>query len=394
MGDSLNIYIDEYGNLPLSTEKEGTSKYFVLVAVAIKQEQVDSIRSRINELQEELFSGAPIESKRVRNDHAKRTAVLSALCEIPDWKYHVLIVDKTKLERNGGLEYKRSFYKYFNRKLYEHLVNNSISTSFVADEHGTTEFMNGLRSYLNARLSEGMLFSLRGMPQIDFSNSETESVLCLPDYIAGTWGKVLESDATEQYKSAWRVKLTDSSRLIRVQSWPQNIGEGFFQPEISGKYDSEIRKLSLLKAYGFIELNSENYDENVRMQVDVLEYLLYRQMYDDNSDYVYGEALVDHLKSLGYENITSDTLRYDVIAPLRNEGLFISSSRRGYKVSLTEKDVVEFFDYSQRYILPILGRVRKVSESIGTSSNGEIDLLASFPKLKRIADNMTDYEGL
>ena len=51
---------------------------------------------------------------------------------------------------------------------------------------------------------------------------------------------------------------------------------------------------------------------------------------------------------------------------------------------------MDFFDFSQSYILPLLDRVKKVSESIRTYSNGEIDLLESFPRLKRIAGTMED----
>ena len=387
MGDTLNVFIDECGNLPLSVEKSGTSNYFILAAVTIKQEHLSEIRESIQRLNEQFFSKAPIESKRAADNHDKRTRILDALLAIPNWKYHALIVDKQKLDRSSGFGYKRSFYKYFNRKLYEHLVNNSFATSFIADEYGTSEFMAELKDYFQSRLSEGLLFALKGPPAISFSKCEVDTLLSIPDFIAGTWGKILEGTAKDDIKIQWRTKLSSSTKLIRIQSWPQDIAEEFFLPESTGRYDTEIRSLSLSKAYGFIHNNSDNFEEAVKMQLDVLEYLLYRQIYDDNIEYVYAESIVNHLKSLGYVDITTDTLRYDVIAPLRNAGLFISSSRKGYKIALSEQDIVDFFQYSQHYILPLLSRVKKVSESMGTASNGEIDLLATFPKLKRIAQD-------
>lgn len=387
MGDVLNVFVDECGNLPLSVEKSGTSNYFILTAVTIKQEHLSDIRKAIQQLSEQFFSKAPIESKRVADNHNKRTRLLDALIAIPNWKYHALIVDKQKLDPNGGFGFKRSFYKYFNRKLYEHLVNNSFSTSFTADEYGTSEFMAELKDYFQSRLSEGLLFALNGPPTISFSKCEIDCLLSLPDFIAGTWGKILEGSANNDVKKQWRAKISSSTKLIRIQSWPQDIAEEFFHPESTGRYDTEIRSLSLSKAYGFIHNNSDNFEESVKVQLDVLEYLLYRQIYDDSAEYVYAESIVNHLKSLGHIDITTDTLRYDVIAPLRNAGLFISSSRKGYKIALSEQDIVDFFQYSQHYILPLLSRVKKVSESMETASNGEIDLLAAFPKLKRIAQD-------
>jgi len=381
MINSIYAYMDEYGTPIMSIEKDGTSKYFIVVAVTAIETDIENLRAGICAIQKKYFHGNNMKSSNIGNNHERRTAVLSDIMSLGGFKYHALIVDKNLLERTGGLIYKGSFYKFFNRKIYAHIVENTTNAHFVADKYSRPDFMDGFKTYLHERLYDGALFALRGEPDISFNDSEIEPLLSLPDIIAGTWGKIIEGHGIPAaYKTQWERALI--SKALWLQPWPPSISAvNYFAPD--GQYDEDIRKLSITKAYQFIDAHISSSDEKEQMQIDVLEFLLFQQIFVNNDLPVFSHKIVEHLARLGYEGINTDILRYDAIVPLRNAGVLITSNRKGYKISVTEKDIRDFIEYSQTYILPLVSRVKTATDIVDSATNGNLHLLDSYPDLKR-----------
>ena len=61
-----------------------------------------------------------------------------------------------------------------------------------------------------------------------------------------------------------------------------------------------------------------------------------------------------------------------VIAQLRDAGVLIASSSRGYKLPASESDLYDFVTHSNAIIEPMLSRVKRFRDQINTATTGEI----------------------
>ena len=389
MSDRMHVFIDENGNTSLSVDKEGTSPYFILIAATIFEKDLNLLRLAINDLRLKYVQGACLESKKIGNDSRKRTQILADIVALDSFRYHALIVDKGALERTGGLKFKASFYKYFNRKLYEQIIKYTLQAQFIADKYGSQEFMDQFKDYLHERLYDGGLFAMHEEPQIAFSAPEEEVLLSISDIIAGTWGKIYSQNTPPEYKAQWKKLLL--SRAINIETWPLDLNyiRGNLGEEV-GQYDDYVRELSLERVRGFMEEKHDSKEDKDRLRADVLEFLLSRQMFSESDQRIFAGEIVGHLRTIGYQDIDENQLRYDVIGPLRNLGILISSGRKGYKIALSEKDIREYVEYGQSYVLPILSRLKTAALSVKSTTNGKLDILADFPKLRNAIEKMPD----
>ncbi len=62
-----SAYIDESGNHDLATEKDGASRYFLILAIIVEQENVPALRSAIEAIKEEFFGTGEMKSSRVKD---------------------------------------------------------------------------------------------------------------------------------------------------------------------------------------------------------------------------------------------------------------------------------------------------------------------------------------
>jgi hypothetical protein len=65
-----------------------------------------------------------------------------------------------------------------------------------------------------------------------------------------------------------------------------------------------------------------------------------------------------------------------VIAQLRDAGVLIASSSRGYKLPASYSDLHDFVNHSNTIIEPMLSRAKRFRDQIYTSTDGQVDILA------------------
>jgi hypothetical protein len=117
-------------------------------------------------------------------------------------------------------------------------------------------------------------------------------------------------------------------------------------------------------------------DADIRKQHALLSYLLFRARFPTGDEFMAAEELVDHLRGLGFDDVTDHHLRSNVIAPLRDRDILIASSARGYKIPTTYADLIGFAERVDGMFVPLLHRLKRANDVLHAQSDGAIDFLA------------------
>ncbi|MCC2548552.1 hypothetical protein LJY25_19040 [Hymenobacter sp. BT175] len=88
------------------------------------------------------------------------------------------------------------------------------------------------------------------------------------------------------------------------------------------------------------------------------------------------------------ERLKEEYFRTKVVGNLRDKGVLIASSRDGYKIPTSLKDLDKFIKHGKRVILPMLNRIREARDTIRLATGNSLDLLQSeeYKELKRFFD--------
>lgn len=367
----LCIYIDEFGNTNIETEKSGVSTFFILTAVLIPVAEVVDIRQAVEEIRKRFFQTGEMKSSKIGKDDQKRVDVLEALTNL-NFKTYSVAVDKRELSRESGLVYKKSFFKYINRILYERLYRSYENVDVVADEHGRDEFMAGFVKYIDSELRPS-LFARR---TFKFQSSSAEPLLQVADLFSGSLARSLEPNKISSRSDEMQKLIAKCSMGITV--WPPR---RLPKPEKAGQeggsdHDDIVRDHCFRLAHAFLE-KSNRHDDETRIQVDVLEFLLFNAQFVDPSAFISTQKIVDHLRdNVGIE-VSDYRLRVAGIAPLRDADVIIASSPKGYKVPVCAADIRKFVEHANTIVPPMLARLNRARDEIKLVTMGGLDILAA-----------------
>ena len=153
------------------------------------------------------------------------------------------------------------------------------------------------------------------------------------------------------------------------------------------KYDEVIMKQSVNLSYQYIEQNrkSEEIDEKIR--IDFLKFLLFN-LKENPNDYVYTQEILDNLNAIREVKINHHNFRSTIVSKLRDKGLIVASSNKGYKLPVCLADLYDFVNLSSLTIHPMIQRISKCRDQILLATNHEIDILnqKEYDYLKRIIE--------
>lgn len=372
-------YIDESGNHDLVTEKNGASRYFIVLAILVEETSLAELTTAVTAIKHEFFGPGEMKSSRVRED--RRVRVLDALAPLP-FRFYAVAVDKARIDRDSGLAFKTSFIKFANGRLYNALFQNLTDLTVYADGHGGAEFIESFKKYLETAHTPD-LFS---RPKIEIVDSRQEVLVQLADFLVGTAAKIYENKATAEARKVFLDFL--GRKRIRIDEWPPRFESQY--PAVSGAsdLDGQVRSISLRAAAQFLSDFSDVEDLETRIQHAFVSYLLFRAQFPLEEEFMSTPELIDHLGSLGFEEIDKHFLRSNVVSRLRDRGVLIASSARGYKVPTTYSDVIGFAELVDGIVSPLLHRLRRANDLLSLGSGGAIDFLGDvrFRKLRQILE--------
>ncbi len=362
-------FIDESGDSGLSLDKSGTSSHFVFTAVVVDESVRERLASEVEVVRRRYFQTGEMKSQSVGNDHARRLRILTALGDL-EFSIVVIVVDKSRLARSGGFSYHEPFVKHLSQRLHRDLYNTFPNISAVADAHGDAAFMRSFADYVHCQLRPTLFDDYK----LCFADSASEVLLQLADFICGTMALGYEvRRKTLRFKEFARAI---NKRLLVVREWPRGYDTYICDASTKGggPYDAAIRQYAIRKANDYIRKFEDTADHEVRARVRLLEYLLFRLKFHRADLY---EATPDLLKFLAADGLCPRNRRYlrnRIIAPLRDAGVLVASSAKGYKIPISEKELYENINHSLSIIKPMLDRLGNCRREVILATENGLDL--------------------
>ncbi|MER2999296.1 DUF3800 domain-containing protein [Pontibacter populi] len=387
MENKLIAFADEFGTNSFDFEGQGT--HFIVATVIVKESESNNLRNDLEEIRKRHFQTGEIKSSKVASNHKRRIKILQDICKL-DFSIYAVIVDKRKLF-GEGFKYKPSFYKFLNGLLYKELYRTFPKLTLKVDEHGSNDYMKSFKAYVE----KNHIRSLFSGSEFLLENSKGDIILQLADFIVGTLGYCFDELKISNYSADFRTLLED--KAISFNFFPSNYDFAeFIASNEAEKFNSEIAELCYKRALDFIDTTTPN-DQEAIDQINCLKLLLLYLRSSNNNRFIATHELRRHLNINRTLPIKEQYFRTRVIGKMRDKGVLIASSSKGYKLPTCAGDLMKFINHGNRMIIPMVNRIQIARDAIKLVSNNEIDLLESdeFQSLKNLIDIQTStYSNL
>lgn len=386
---SINVFVDECGTNELDVSKPSVSHLFICVAIMVEDDDLIAGTDKIKEIQKAFFSGNEIKSSKVGSKIDRRLRILKAIAELP-FRYYALIINKSKLQ-DTPLQYKRTFYKFINRMLFQNLVSRGASCLNVkADQIGTADFMDSFSMYLEERGKPDLL----SYWQHRFVDSKNEPFIQIADFIAGSLAYCY--DKSKKCEKSAEINDILYSHCSGIDAWPYGIIEiPDTLPLNEEETNTRINAFLNNKIVDFIELYESSNDVDRQMQAFVLRELYMTREYEDNTKRsIFSDDLIKRLHEAGYEELNKQSFSAKIIGKIRDAGIILCGSPLGYRIALTLNDITDYVEHDKSIIEPMLWRLNTARESIKTITTNNYDILYSerFVKLRSFVDSFVADE--
>ena len=181
-----------------------------------------------------------------------------------------------------------------------------------------------------------------------------------------------------------------SPKLLTLKYWPD-----VFSPVVAqslpdqAHYNAGLTELCVGLGQDFLHRKLASRSPQEIDQVTCLQYLLFHFRHVDPSRYISSRELIAHMEERRGSIPNLHYFQTRVIAPLRDAGVIIASSTKGYKVPSCEQDLYDFINHSNTIIQPLLSRISKCRDRIKLATGGAIDLLdrEEYANLKQLLVN-------
>ena len=386
--ERVYAFTDEYGAFGWDLNNPTVSTHFIITAIIVKESDLASFTEKAEALRKKHFQTGEIKSSKIGKDHKRRLRVLNDLEDIPFSVFSVCI-DKQKCLDNmsmKGLQYKKTFYKFMNNIVHRELRRAFEKIVVVADEIGTNEYMQSFCQYVRNHQDLPNLF---GDAQFGFESSKSDVRIQIADLISGTLAYVYDthkrSDDVPNYVHVLK------NKIIRIELYPKTYENYVLENSaIAEDYDEDITKLCFAQAVKFVEHNANDADPEIKAQVIVLQYLLFRFMNNDTRGYIYTQELKGQLANTELRGISDSTFRMRVIGKLRDKGVILASSQKGYKIPSKQAELYDFINHDAKIVIPMLARLKKCRDLVKLGTVNELDLLdhPEYEQLRAYFDSL------
>lgn len=289
-----------------------------------------------------------------------------------------------------GLQYKGSFYKFMNNIVHRELRQAYSKLTIVADEMGINDYMKSFCQYVDRHQDQA---NLLGEANFQFAKSNHDVRIQIADFISGTLARVYDEHKKSEHAGEYLDVLKEN--IIRIGMYPMSYKNyDISNSPLAEDYDEDIAWLCFSRAVTFIENNQQNEDPIIKAQIVVLKYLLFRFMNNDTRGYIYTAELIDHIKQTSLGEIKEQTFRTKIIGKLRDKGVIIASSTKGYKIPSKTSELRDYIKHDAKIVFPMLSRLKKCRDLVKLSTVNALDLLddTEFSELKVYFDNLPNFE--
>lgn len=372
-------YVDEFGNNSFDFESQGS--HFIVAAVICDPSKIKELEETVDVLrQKHGFQTGEIKSSKVSKHHNRRIKILKDIAKL-DCSVYAVIIDKRELI-GQGFKYKKSFYKYLNNLLYKELYRTFPQLELNVDEYGGNDYMREFKKYVHHNHDKNLFSG----SEFEVLNSKNDKLIQLADFVAGTLGFIYDESKKSEHSDTFKEILEPI--ISDLNFFPKNnTFEEIEKSNIDREFDPLVAEVSLQRINTFLDKTTGS-DQQKIDQINFLKLLLLFQRVYFRSSYVLTDEIFKHLNQSRESKLKKEYFRTKVVGNLRDQGIMISSSRSGYKIPTTTKDLESFINHGNKIILPMINRINEARKAIRLASTNQLDILESFEELKEIIDNM------
>ena len=373
-------FLDEWGNNGLDFTKTGTTTHFIVAVVTLPKNRLAEAEATVEAVRERHFQTGAIKSSKVAQHHVRRVLVLSALLEAP-FQVLAVVVDKRQLV-SQGFQYKGSFYKFLHSLADRELYQVFPDLELIADAHGSDTFMEGFVQYVQKR----HVPNLFDQASFSFVNDKSSVLIQAADFIAGTLARCFDETVLDNSKEFMSLL---SPKLMTLKHWPESFAPSLVNAAYDqSQYNPTLAELGLNLAQDFVHRKANSLIQQEVDQFTALSFLLFTFRHINPTRYISSRELMQHIEDRRGKPISIHYFQAKVIAPLRDAGVLIASSAKGYKIPACERDLYEFINHSNSMIQPLLARIKKCRDRVRLATNNTIDPLnrPEYDTLKRLID--------
>ena len=373
-------FADEFGNNSFDFKSQGS--HFIIASVIINMEELDTINTQLESIRSKYFQTGEIKSNKVKGNHKRRILILNDLSKI-NFSVYAVVIDKSKLY-GEGFKYKKSFYKYLNGILYKELYRTFPQLELIVDEHGSNDFMNSFKKYVE----KNHIRTLFSGSDFNVQKSHNDLGVQLADFMAGTLGYIYD-DLKKSDKSTEFEKLI-SDKLISINLFPKKYETNeLSETDLYTEYDETIANLSLNRVFDFVDRTVGDNQLNID-RINFLKLLLLFHQSNHHKKYTTSNEFIKHLNVNRDGELSKEQFSTKIIGYLRDKGILIASSRDGYKIPTSAKDMRLFINHGKNIVFPVLRRIEECRNSILLATNNEYDILDNneYQRLNELIKNM------
>lgn len=368
--ERIYAFTDEFGSFGWDFEKENVSTHFIIAAIIVKESELNSLRLEVEEIRKHYFQTGEIKSSKVGSNHVRRKRILSELIKL-NFSIFPVVINKKQCIDYKGLHYKKTFYKFMNNIVHKELRRAFSTLTVIADEIGSNDYMESFVKYVRTNQEPTNLF---GESDFLFAESKNDVLVQLADFICGTIAYVYD-DNKKSTDAPDYLKLL-ANKISCVKIYPKTFDSYVLDNSATSKdYDIEIANLCYKQAVIFLDKNKDFDDEEINAQHLVLDYLLFRFMNNDTRGYIPTKELKSQLNYMGMKDISTSAFRLKIICKLRDSGVIIASSPKGYKIPSKQSELYDFINHGVSIVIPMLERLKKCRDLVKLSTANELDLL-------------------
>ena len=256
---------------------------------------------------------------------------------------------------------------------------------------GSCDYMKSFCQYVSRHQDQA---NLLGEANFQFAKSNHDVRIQIADFISGTLARVYDDHKKSEHASEYLDVLKQN--IIRISMYPMSYKNyDISKSPIAKDYDEDIARLCFERAVTFISNNQQEDDPVVKVQVVVLKYLLFRFMNNDTRGYIYTHELLAHIRNTALGDMKEQTFRTKIIGKLRDKGVIIASSTKGYKIPSKTSELRDFIKHDAKIVFPMLSRLKKCRDLVKLSTVNGLDLLddTEFSELKAYFDNLPELSS-
>jgi biotin operon repressor len=375
------VFVDAFGDTSLDTEKAGVTSQFIISGVIVDQASVETVRARFEALRQRHFQSGEMRSSKIGPNDERRIKLLTELRDVQGWKFYATAIDKREVSKTSGLVYKRSFVKYLHGNLFRRFFEAYPDVRVVVDGHGSQEFMDSFVAYVKKR----HIPALWSSGDVEFADSKDEVMIQTADVIAGSLARVLDDGKRSTEANRISALLRDVS--LGIDCWPPSSATLAGSTDDISE-DNFVRDQSVRAATFFLEAHHDDEEFESRCRVECVKYLLFQFSHVNATRYVSTESLIQAVGESARGRVGKDFFRLHVIAKLRDAGVIVASSSKGYKIPSSLRDLLDFVEHGRSMIEPMLGRLHLARSKLMLASKGEMDVLADprYLTLRKLLD--------